>query len=128
MLSVGIDIGGSSVKVAALDEGRTLWTRRSDPYHRPDAIALARAIAIAARGAGIADLAAVGLCVPGLLDSNALRVKLSTNVPGLVGIPLQGLVEEALSMRLPRPPQIVTDAYAAAHDIVTTRRLSAEWW
>jgi len=124
MRSLGIDIGGRSVKVAALNETGTLWTCRSDPYDRPDTAGLAGAIALAAAGGDIAGLTAVGLCVPGLLDAGGQCVTLSANVPGLVGVPLQCLVEEALGARLPRPPQVVSDAYAAAHDIVKRRALA----
>jgi predicted NBD/HSP70 family sugar kinase len=124
MLSLGIDIGGSSVKAAALNENRALWTYRSESYNRPDAAALTRSIASAASGGDVTGLTAVGLCVPGLLDSTGQRVTLGANIPSLVGIPLARLVQDALGVTLPRPPHIVSDAHAAAHDIATRRALA----
>jgi glucokinase len=124
MLSLGIDIGGSSVKAAALNENGIQWTCRSDSYDRPDASALICAIALAATGGDLAGLTAAGLCVPGLLDPAGQHVTLSANVPGLVGVPLARLVEDALGVSLPRPLHIVSDAHGAAHDIITRRALA----
>ena len=35
MISIGIDIGGTSVKMAAIENGKTLWTGQSPFYSRP---------------------------------------------------------------------------------------------
>ena len=70
-------------------------------------------------------VSAVGLCVPGLLNASGESIVVATNMPGLVGVPLWRIVAEALGFPLPRRARIVNDAYAAAHDIVTRRRLVA---
>ena len=51
---LGIDIGGSSVKVTAIREGQVLWTGRSSPYRDPGRQDLVLAIrgALGGRDAG----------------------------------------------------------------------------
>src|SRR4051812_39079910 len=82
---LGIDIGGTSVKLAAMRGTETLWTGQSPFYARPTTEELLAAMRAAARGrdvrAGVA-----GLCVPGLLDMSTRTVTLAVNVPGLVGV------------------------------------------
>lgn len=120
MLRVGIDIGGSSVKAAALRDGEVEWTTRSGTYRGPGRAELANAIGAAMTGlSGRPD--AVGVCVPGLLDQARATVTHSVNVPGLVGVPLADLLR-AVAAR--RPPRVVSDANAAACDVYHTRSLS----
>lgn len=120
MLHIGIDIGGSSVKAAALRDGAVEWTARSGTYDRPGRAKLTNAIDEAlARLSGPAD--AVGLCVPGLLDEARAAVTYSANVPGLVGMPLAELVRAAGARR---PPGVFSDANAAARDVYQSRQLS----
>src|SRR3954466_15241888 len=94
--SLGIDIGGTSVKLAAIDAGtgRTRWTGQSTFYARPTTEQLVDAIRSTA-----ADhlpprerFDAAGLCVPGLYDSGRRMITLSVNVPGLMNIPLDDLI------------------------------------
>lgn len=140
MPSLGLDIGGTSVKCAILadraggrreDIAATLATARSASYAKPDTDTLRRALreAVAAAlrdaGASAAIISHVGLCAPGLFDESKRTITLSVNVPGLVGVPLDELVADALaaSARIPTPRvRIVTDAYAATYDawITTT--------
>jgi glucokinase len=120
VLRIGIDIGGSSVKAAALRGEAVEWTARSGTYSRPDRAALDRAIAEAlARLAGRPD--AVGVCVPGLLDESRTRVAHSVNVPGLSGVPLADLLARVGAARA---PTVSSDANAAACDIYQGRRLT----
>src|SRR5688500_13966785 len=73
VLRIGIDIGGSSVKAAALRDGAVEWTARSGTYQRPGRAQLDAAIAEAlARLQEKPD--AVGVCVPGLLDETRSTV------------------------------------------------------
>lgn len=150
MPSLGLDIGGTSVKCAILanlahadraDAPRdavtaTLATARSAPYAKPDTDTLRRALreAVAAAtreaGASAAIISHVGLCAPGLFDEATRAITLSVNVPGLVGVPLDELVADALAATAstPIPPaRIVTDAYAATYDawITTTASLAS---
>ena len=70
MTSLGIDIGGTSVKMAAIElpAGTVLWTRQSPFYSRPTTEQLVDALRAAASGKISASdtFDAAGLCVPGL--------------------------------------------------------------
>lgn len=125
MIALGLDVGGTSVKAAVLADGAIVATGRSAMYHRPDRGALADAIesAFIALGTPVVDVAAVGLCVPGLFDRTACAVTFSVNVPGLVGLRLDDLVGEVLGRRAANL-SVVSDARAAAHDVWQTQNLS----
>jgi glucokinase len=123
MICLGVDVGGTSVKAAALEDGRCLWTSRSAAYRRPTKEDLHKAIA-AAVGNRLADFDRVGLCVPGILDQRRSAVTLSVNVPGLVGLPLDRLVLDSLKLSGARPTTILNDAHAAALDIFHSRKIS----
>jgi glucokinase len=125
MDGIGIDIGGTSVKLAAVGRGgQVMWTARSPKYDRPDADGLAAAILEAAGGRinpGAIGGAAVGLCVPGLLNEEKTVVRQSVNVPGLNGVRLDELVARALGA-VPAAVSVATDAYATAFDLYQTLR------
>ncbi|WP_428939841.1 ROK family protein [Fontivita pretiosa] len=122
MIALGIDIGGSSVKLAAVQGGQTLWTGQSPFYTRPTTTQLIAAIQQAAgeRAGGRIDVA--GICVPGLLDRERRTITLSVNVPGLMGVVLDELVARALGP-IVRRLEIVNDAVATATDVIRTRGL-----
>lgn len=120
MLALGIDIGGSSVKTAAMRDGAVEWTARSSTYDRPGRDELARAVAASlAQLKGHAD--AVGVCLPGLLDEARSTVTYSANVPGLVGVPLAELLAPAGA---PEPARVFSDANAAGWDLYQSRNLT----
>src|SRR4051794_3822550 len=121
MALLGIDIGGSSVKAAAVEQGRTLWTGQSGRYTRPTRDGLLGAIREAIGGRAT-EPSAVGLCVPGLLDERKETVTYSVNVPGLMGLRLADLMRDAVggAGRL----AVVNDSNAAAWDIYTARGLT----
>lgn len=126
MNAIGIDIGGTAIKLAAADgAGKVLWTARGAPHARPSVDELAAAIR-AALGAHAAEKQAfqktpVGLCVPGVLDERREVVLRSVNVPALDGVRLEDLVEAALGAR-PAVVRVATDAHATAFDLFVTRR------
>ena len=95
MVQLGIDIGGTSVKLAALEGSRTLWTGQSAFYSRPTTEQLIAALRQAA-GDRVGRVDRAGLCVPGLYDPQRRMITLSVNVPGLVGIELDKLIGDAL--------------------------------
>src|SRR5688500_5540022 len=104
--SLGIDIGGTSVKLALLEGGRVAWT---GPQQLVDALT------DAARGrVSGADVA--GLCVPGRLDAAARTITLSVNVPGLMHVRLDDIIERAFGKVIGRL-EIINDAVAAAFDL-----------
>jgi len=122
MTSLGIDVGGGSVKLALLQDGRTLWTAQSGRYADPSAddIVVAIRAALAGRGEGVDR---IGLCVPGILDEQQTRIALSVNLPKLNGLPLADIAAAALERR-PAALRIMNDTTAAAYDIYLGRRLS----
>lgn len=126
MIGIGIDIGGTAVKLAAVDRaGGVLWTARSLTYSRPSMHELADAIRQSAAGR-IGKEPSVGgvtfgLCVPGLLDEARTTVRRSVNVPGLDGVRLDELVATAFGRR-PAGLTVVTDAHATAYDLYNLRR------
>jgi predicted NBD/HSP70 family sugar kinase len=122
MLHLGIDIGGSSVKLAAIREGQVLWTEQSASYDKPTSQQLIQAIRMTA-GGRVVRAAGVGMCVPGIFDKSSRSVTLSVNIPGLNGLKLDSLLQAALGDGL-GPLRIVTDSVATAFDIWSTRKLA----
>lgn len=123
MICLGIDIGGRSVKVAARDGARWLWTGQSAAYERPHADALLAAVRSAISGP-LEHIDALGMCVPGLMDAQRRVVVDAINVPGIQGIPLEQLARDAVHGRLSTPPSIHNDTAAAAHDLFISRKLT----
>jgi predicted NBD/HSP70 family sugar kinase len=118
--SLGIDIGGTGVKLAALDGNAILWTAKRG-YRQPTVLDLVHAIRDGLRGRE-QEFDAIGLCVPGLLDETRQRVALSVNVPALMEISLGDLVAEALGA----PPagwSVTNDSVACGYDVFATRKL-----
>ena len=68
MISLGIDVGGSSVKLAATANGEVLWTAHSESYSRASKDQLVDAIQATAAGR-TKNISTVGICVPGTRDS-----------------------------------------------------------
>jgi len=126
MNAIGIDIGGTGVKLAAVDgAGKTLWTAMSARYERPTAEQVARAIREAAAGrlsTSVAGDLRVGMCVPGILDDGRTTIRHSVNLPGLNGVRPDELVAAALT-HPGTAVAVATDAIATAYDIYTARQL-----
>jgi predicted NBD/HSP70 family sugar kinase len=120
-IGLGIDIGGTTVKSAALRGNEVLWTGRSERYSRPAADELIAAVRQACMQL-TGPPQTVGLCVPGLLDETGESVAISANVPGLIGLPLRELVLRAAGTT-DAGPLVVNDANATAFDIYSTRAL-----
>lgn len=121
MKTLGIDIGGSSIKLALLDGGEAIWTAQSRSYSRPDTSSLINTLRDAATGRpGGATRA--GLCVPGLLDPVTRRIVQSVNLPCLTELPLDELLRRAFpgeTLEL----LIANDAVAAGVDVTSTLAL-----
>jgi predicted NBD/HSP70 family sugar kinase len=116
MKSLGIDVGGTSAKLAMFNGSATAWTGQSGFYSRPDTDRLILALQEAAAGR-FADADVVGICVPGLLDRPRRMVTLSVNVPGLMNVPLDELVARALGREVGEL-RIVNDAVATGADVI----------
>ena len=89
-MALGIDIGGTGVKLAAMRDNAVLWTAKRS-YRKPDVDDLVHAIRDGLAGRG-GPFDAIGLCVPGLLDEAREQVTLSVNVPALMQIRLHDLI------------------------------------
>lgn len=122
MRSLGIDIGGTSAKLALIEDGRPLWTAQSSFYARPDTAQLVEALRQTVAGRSLAADTA-GICVPGLLDRAKRMITLSVNVPGLMGVTLDEIVARGLGGDVPQV-QILNDAVATATDAIATKRLT----
>jgi glucokinase len=118
--SFGVDVGGTSVKVALLAGGKPRWTGQSRFYSKPSADQLRQAIREAVDGREV-RAARTGLCVPGLLDEGKEKVLLSVNVPGLMNLPLRDLVRSAVPGA--GEVSVINDAVASATDFARRRGL-----
>jgi len=126
--SLGLDIGGSSVKAALLRDGSAVALARSATYDRPGAARLSDALREAVDALGPqpdGPPEAVGLCVPGVRDPGSTVVRASLNVPGLVGADLRDLVAGVFrAASAPRRLTVTTDAHAAAVDVQRARGIA----
>jgi predicted NBD/HSP70 family sugar kinase len=122
MKALGIDIGGTSVKLALLTDGAVQWTGQSAFYTRPTTEQLVEALKDAAKGR-LSHAHVGGLCVPGLYDKSKRTITLSVNVPGLMNIKLDELIERAFAKRVAKL-EIINDAVAAAIDVYEARELT----
>ncbi|MEO1534670.1 MAG: ROK family protein [Planctomycetota bacterium] len=112
---LGIDIGGTSVKVAVFVDGR--WhAAASDPYAMPTRDELRQALRLAWEQTGIdARPDGVGLCVPGIVAADGRSIERAVNAPGLVGWDFGDLVRDAVGTA-PTSVTCVSDATAALVD------------
>lgn len=121
MISLGIDVGGSSVKLAATANGQVLWTAHSESYSRPAKDQLVDAIHSAAAGR-TNNISSVGICVPGRLDRVRRMITLSVNLPSLNGLRLDDLVADSVGDV--SHIELLNDSTASAYDIYASHQLS----
>lgn len=115
MQTLGIDIGGGSLKIALMDGSRIGWKAQSESYTRPSREQLTQAIRETLLGK-VTGPVQVGLCVPGLLDEMRSTITYSVNLPVLVGLPLRDLVCDGVGIEI-ESLHVINDAHAAAVDI-----------
>jgi predicted NBD/HSP70 family sugar kinase len=119
VLSLGLDIGGSSAKAAVLDaSGAVAWQATSHRYSRPSRSQVMNALRDLLRNVP-SDVSPAGLCVPGLLNADRTAIEKSINLPGLAGVRLDELVADALHGGRPALT-LTSDAHAAAFDVWAT--------
>ena len=109
---IGVDVGGTKVSVAVLDEGRL-----SDPEITPTDLsssdALVEQLVAAIRAAGPAT--AVGVGVPSVIDFATGTARSSVNIP-LQGVPLRHTLTERLGIPTFVDNDATVAALAEAHD------------
>jgi glucokinase len=114
-LLVGVDVGGSKIAVLVVDVDGTVCARRHVPatWAEPDeAVAQIAAVihdTVADAGATLADVAAVGIGVPGRVDTNSGDVTFAVNL-GWQHLPLGRRLGDALGV----PCVVENDVRAAA--------------
>jgi predicted NBD/HSP70 family sugar kinase len=124
MISLGIDVGGSSVKLALIgDAGETLWQAQTSTYSQPSRQQLANVIRQTIGGRLDPSTAAVGICVPGMRNLAKRSVIQSVNLPALNGLVLDDLVADAVGGK-PAHVEICSDSTATAFDIYATGKLA----
>ncbi|MBA3415886.1 MAG: ROK family protein [Chloroflexia bacterium] len=103
---VGIDIGGTKTALLATDAatGQDIGGDRFEtpteagPEAMLDRMVDAIATLLAAAGRQPDELAAVGVAVPGLVDTRTGRVKVAGNLEGWVDVPLRDLLDRRLGV------------------------------
>ncbi len=107
MRTVGVDLGGTKCLAVAVEGGRVIGERR---VHTPaggtavlDALA-----AVASDVAGGAEIAGVGVGVPGLVDRGG-ALRFAPNLPGVVDLPIKAELEARLGL----PVRVDNDATCA---------------
>jgi glucokinase len=117
-LFAGIDLGGTNIKSALVDDAGRVIAFHSQPTHAArgpeDAAArMGEAVHALAQEAGIAtaDIAGVGLGSPGPLDITAGTIVRAGNLPGWDAFPLR----DRVAARCGRPVTFANDANAAAY-------------
>ena len=112
--AVGVDFGGTSVKLGVCRGGDLLETDTPIPtadYPGSDALIGAIAARVAKMRERYPDIAAVGVGVPGLVDFDRGYVHILTNVPGWNGVPLKQILGEQTGL----PCVVENDANAMCY-------------
>ena len=113
-LAIGIDFGGTSVKVGVVDGDHVVGSASAldtQVYDAPDALIDAIAATIATLRADFPGIAAIGVGMPGLIDSEHGIVHNLTNVGGWAGTPLR----EKLTAHCGLPVVVDNDANCMAY-------------
>src|SRR5688500_4162971 len=108
---LGLDVGGTYLKGARIDDSGAVLERLHDPVERGSTEALVRQLAEAVRHLENGGPAAgVGVGLPGIVDLGTGRLRNAPNLPVLNGLDLGA----ELSRRTGRPAFAENDANAAA--------------
>jgi|SRR5581483_9589576 len=113
--SVGIDLGGTNLRVAAIDASGQVLARTSHPAvytSGPERVVaeIRDAVRSISSQQGPGGLRGVGIGVPGFIDIEAGVVVGTANLPGFQGFPIRDEIQKALGT----PIALENDANAAA--------------
>ncbi len=116
-LVLAVDLGGSKTLCAVVSRGGQILARdlRPTPAGEGPEAGVATLLASAhgalqAAEVGLRDIAAIGLGVPGVLDTEAGMLRTSPNLPGWREVPIRDLIQREFGV----PTYLVNDASAAA--------------
>jgi glucokinase len=113
-LAIGIDLGGTQLRVGLLDEAGAVLARAAaltDVTGGPEAVLAQCLVLIAEVSAGATNaIAAVGISAPGPLDSGAGIILKIPTLPGWDDFPIRDRLQAAVS----RPVVLENDGIAAA--------------
>jgi len=119
---LGIDIGGTSVKVCYIAEGQSRFAQSSQ-YSKPNRAEIVHAVQEAIRELQV-DLSKVhfvGLCLPGKQSADKKMIEISVNIPFLNGWNFDSAIVELIGF-YPDRYQVVGDIEAAGNDIVRNQK------
>ena len=113
--SIGVDLGGTNLRVAAIDESGVILHRVSMPANYlagPDRIIdqIVSIVAEVRAETGLTSLRGVGIGVPGFIDMKTGVVVGSANLPGFEGFPVRDEIQKHLNTSI----ILENDANAAA--------------
>ena len=113
--SIGVDLGGTNLRVAAIDSAGQVLTRVVEPAvfdAGPKRVAaeITRSIRRVQEQVGANGLVGVGIGVPGFIDMDAGVVVGSANLPGFEGFPVRDEIQQQLGAYI----ILENDANAAA--------------
>lgn len=114
LTTVGIDFGGTSVKLGVCRAGELLHTDApiiTADFQGPAALITEMAARVAKLREIYPDIAAIGVGVPGLVDFEHGFVHVLTNVPGWKHVPLKAILSEKTGL----PVVVENDANAMAY-------------
>ena len=101
MFEIGVDIGGTNIKIGLVDEALEIVAHDSIPFPKTTAEDAAEQIAaairrmMAAKGAAQDDIGSVGILVPGSIDRAGERVIAAHNLD-FYDVPLRALMQEKM--------------------------------
>ncbi|MGB7325240.1 MAG: ROK family protein [Rubripirellula sp.] len=128
-LYLGIDVGGTNVKVGLVDDGGTMIAQGSaaTPVLKTPEKVFQFAVDFASQYCERFDIAgdrlkAVGLAVPGVLDTREFVLREVVNLPGWLGQPLNQILSDVCQ----RPTTVTNDANAAAYAEHAARNLGEQ--
>lgn len=111
---LGVDIGGTNVKLAIVLEDGSIAVSAASPWSGgppEEAVEITRRLRGESRGAAPTPVAACGVGCAGLVDGRAGVVRTSPNLPTWHDVPLERMMGDALGL----PVVLDNDANAAAY-------------
>lgn len=122
MASLGIDIGGTSVKLCLLD-GQRSRQARSSVYANPTREEMIKVIREAISRLPIGDEVPVGLCLPGRKSPDRASIEVSVNLPCLEGWAFVDLLECVMGYQ-PKCSRVISDVRAGGEDFIHEHKCS----